>query len=259
MKNKKSCAKRKNKKNTDLLTGILKTFRDNFQKQIKIYIEKQQIETGKKIKPSAVKKDLSMYLGMGGDVRTISNWFRGKNIPEIDTIVLIANFFNCSIDELLTDNNPYENVKQNMLEKGFSEQAIKKMELWLRKVNINKSSLFEPTIQSNSWYPFDFLNSLLSNIYIDKLIQDFYMIFQQFLELGDEDIKNLNSKIPELNEDYFYIDSTEVLNLLVSKFPENKKSKISNFNQNINILMQAYTASYILKLYKDAAQKNKID
>lgn len=62
-----------------------------------------------RLKELRIKKGLSLLelsLLVGVSDQTISNWERGKNEPNIENIIKLANIFNVSIDYLLgrTDN-----------------------------------------------------------------------------------------------------------------------------------------------------------
>lgn len=50
--------------------------------------------------------------------KTISNWETGKTIPDIDSVIRLANLFNLSLDNLLLEgSNVVENIKKLKLQK----------------------------------------------------------------------------------------------------------------------------------------------
>lgn len=237
-------------KNND--TDIKEIFKKNFKKQLENYVQRYQTETGKEIKESDVKKELCYKIDVQ-DEKSISKWLNGNCVPKIDNIIEIAKFFNCSIDELLTMNNPYEEVNQQMMKKGFSEEAIKKIEMWLRNRGTKTFVLFGDSKEVN-WSPFDLINNLICNQYIDELIRDFFQISNEFFNLTKDDIEKINTIIPELKEADYCINNIQVLKNLLLELPESIKYNVQQIKDNIDSFIELHTAIYILKIYKKTIQ-----
>lgn len=241
---------------------IKAVFQKNFRKQIKNYITIVERENGKKPKESVVKKNLLQYLSdnyySNYDSKSVSKWYTGENLPQPEVIVLIAKFFNCSTDELLMDKNPYEQLNQQMREKGFSEEATKIIELWLRKNPKTQKVLFGDNIQVNDWGTFDFLNDLICNKEIDKLIGCYRDISEEFFNLSNDDIEKINAKIPELEQSHILRNNKEVLESLLLELPKKIKYKVQNIKDDIDLFIEIQTAIYILKLYKNETKRRNI-
>lgn len=65
--------------------------------------------TGKKIKSICVERkikpnQLAEFLGFSS-AAAIYKWFEGRGIPSIDNLVLVAELFNLSVEELLVMND----------------------------------------------------------------------------------------------------------------------------------------------------------
>lgn len=238
---------------------IKQVFKENFKKQIKVYIETINSETGKKIEEKDVKKSLESYLNshyQSHDIKAISNWYIGKNIPKPDVLVDIANFFNCTIDELLMDKNTYEEKNRQMREKGFSEEAIKKIELLLRKPP-KKTALFGEIIESE-FGSFEFLNDLICNQNINELIRYFSQISKEFFNLTKDDMEKINTIIPDLKESNNHINNIKLLKDLLLELPEPVKYNVQKIKDNIDLFIELHTAIYILKLYKESMHRKII-
>lgn len=236
--------------------NIKAIFQQNFKKQIKNYIEIYEIHTGKKIKKSVVKNNLLQYLSdnyySNYDLKSVSKWYTGKNLPLPEVIVLIAKFFNCTTDELLMNKNPYDKGNQEMREKGFSEEAIKKIELLLRKPP-KAIPLFGEIIESK-FGSFEFLNDLICNQNIDELIRYYIQISKEFFDLTKEDVEKINTIIPELKESIYRINNIQILKDLLFELPEPIKNNVQKIKSNMDSYINLHTAIYILKLYKKATQ-----
>lgn len=51
------------------------------------------------LKPKGVTTLLANYLEV--DTAAVCNWKSGKSFPEAETVIKIAEFFNCSVDAIL--------------------------------------------------------------------------------------------------------------------------------------------------------------
>ncbi len=68
-------------------------------------------DVGKKIKQLRISKDLTQAeLGrqLGVTYQAISNWENGRNTPDLQTVIKIAEIYKISVDELLLLADPYE-------------------------------------------------------------------------------------------------------------------------------------------------------
>ena len=71
------------------------------------------------------RKDLSERLGMNPS--TISAWKSKNNIPPIETLCIIADYFDISLDYLVRGHDFYNKDKHNIRNEIFSEiEAFKK-------------------------------------------------------------------------------------------------------------------------------------
>lgn len=61
-------------------------------------------------------------------IETVKNWEQGRNVPEIETLEKLCNFFHCDIDYLLGNMECETHDKQFIHDKtGLSENAINKL------------------------------------------------------------------------------------------------------------------------------------
>ena len=65
-------------------------------------------KTGEKIiylreKKMLTKKELSYMFGFS-DVRTVYHWERGRNLPKVDNLFMLADFLGTTVDELVEIN-----------------------------------------------------------------------------------------------------------------------------------------------------------
>ena len=231
-----------------------KDFGRGFLKQLSLY--KKNNYENLNVSDNQVYEDIAEFI----DYKTTANmnkWKKGEDWPSVNNFIKLAQFFNCSIDELFNRSNPYEQLNQQMKEKGFSEEATKIIERWLQKRPKTQNALLG-TIQVNDWGTFDFLNDLICNKEIDKLIGYYYNISEEFFKLSNNDIKQLNSNIPELKKDYIYRNNKEVLNSLLLELPKEIKQKVQNIKEDIDSFIEFQTAIYILKLYENVNKRKNM-
>lgn len=231
---------------------IKKDFGRGFSKQLEFY-KKNNYEKPD-ISDNEVYEDISNAIDYK-DTSNMNKWKNGKEYPTVENLFKLAQFFNCSIDELFDRANPYEQLNHQMREKGFSEEAIKIIELWLRKNPKTRKALFGDDIQVNDWGTFDFLNDLICNKEINKLIGYYYEISEEFFNLSNDDIEKLNTKIPELKQSYIYRDNEKVLKSLLLELPKEMKHKVQKIKDDIDLFLEFQTAIYILKIYENATKR----
>lgn len=72
----------------------------------------------KKIKPNPLGKELGISSG------SITNWKNGK-LPNGENLLKLANYFNVSVDYLLTGNNPNANIfPDTNMELSYNEKEM---------------------------------------------------------------------------------------------------------------------------------------
>ncbi len=63
--------------------------------------------------------------GLGGQLnvsrQTISNWELDETTPEMEKLILLSEFFNVSIDELIKGKNPQPKVKNDTIEIEYTK------------------------------------------------------------------------------------------------------------------------------------------
>lgn len=78
----------------------------------------QKLLDEKKLKNS----DVSRATGISN--MTLSDWKRGKTKPKIDKLQLIADYFNVSVDYLMTGKDVYELGKNDAILTSLSDRVI---------------------------------------------------------------------------------------------------------------------------------------
>lgn len=230
------------------LSGVKKVFVKQFKTQLKKCEEKYKLETGKKIKIPDIKKELAEYVGV--DVKTISKWNTGTDFPEIENLIKVAEFFSCSIDELFTNKNPYDEIKQKWEEKKLNEKAIEKAELLLREPPKIKPLWGDDDIPVPRWNTNKFFNDLLCSEDIDELIGYYFNISKEFFGLTNAEVEAVNASIKNDN----LLESNKLLSILCTNLPKEVQDKILENKNNIDTFIMLHTASYILKMYYDETQ-----
>lgn len=117
---------------------LLHTYKNNF----KIMIKKIRKDAG------YTQKTLADALGIS--IETIKNWEQGRNIPEIEIICRLCDFFDCDIDYL------FNNIECKKHDDEFIHQETGLSEIAIRNIRyINDFHEYN--------YKIDILNALLEN------------------------------------------------------------------------------------------------
>ena len=88
---------------------------------------------------------------MGVTDKAVSKWERGESVPDVLTLVQLAEVFDVTVDELLRDPNeipansggPIEHAMEAAVEKTLKRKANKRVILWLSSLLVwllNKQS-----------------------------------------------------------------------------------------------------------------------
>ena len=66
---------------------------------------------------------------LGQAVSTYNKWENAKNRPEIDTVIKIAQYYNCSVDYLVgIEDSPRRETADIVARTGLSDEAVKVLE-----------------------------------------------------------------------------------------------------------------------------------
>lgn len=81
---------------------------------------------------------------LGYSKQAVSNWEQSKNLPSVEVMKKLANYFNVTIDELISDNsiNEFEHLKTLLKINGYIKETdnISKedMEMLMKQFEIYK-------------------------------------------------------------------------------------------------------------------------
>lgn len=80
-------------------------------------------------------------------IETVKNWEQGRNVPEIDTLEKLCNFFHCDIDYLFGNMECETHDKQFIHDKtGLSAEAIEQLIKWNEKTKLPDNKFYRNSI-----------------------------------------------------------------------------------------------------------------
>ena len=95
------------------------------------------------------QKDIARIFNV--EQATVSNWEKGKRIPDSDMLIKLANFFGVSVDFLLgneqkkSEEEEIETLRQLLIKSGFMKQnedlSKEKLNMLMKFVKANKEFL----------------------------------------------------------------------------------------------------------------------
>ncbi|WP_423364010.1 DUF3955 domain-containing protein [Mycoplasma sp. P36-A1] len=83
---------------------------------------------GSQIKSLRVDNDLTqeqMANILNVSRQAVSNWENNKNLPDLETIILIANYFAISLDELILKDKTINNLTKKLIDDGNENKKAK--------------------------------------------------------------------------------------------------------------------------------------
>ena len=142
------------------------------------------------------QSDLARHLELTR--QSISLYYSGKITPELDTLVKIAEYFDVSLDYLVTGDRPEHN--QVRAELGLSEKAIENLK------NHQDDSAARNILLSDENFYSEFSEAMKMFLIFDLMTQDVKVFNDKFSDLGLEgkDILKMVSIEPaRIMENYF--------------------------------------------------------
>ena len=157
-------------------------------------------------------------------IETVKNWEQGRNVPEIETLEKLCNFFQCDIDHLLGNIECETHDKQFIHDKtGLSEDAIN----FLIEENENKDTIGKMIL------PEFFIN-------YDESEKPYIDLINYLLCKKNDTVKLLDYLYQYIFRSNFkyYIDDNDCLHTSVRLTDETEQSWVSyNVSQLSNILL----------------------
>lgn len=108
-------------------------------------------------------------------IETIRNWEQGRNVPELDTIYKLCDFFECDMDHLFNNISCHNHDTQFIQDKtGLSESNIERLANW--KDNSNKQGegydwarnsikALNSLLDCDNWFYHNVLNEIANYCY----------------------------------------------------------------------------------------------
>ncbi len=264
-----------------------KSFGNNYKYQKEIYMKKMSKQVNRKYTEDDFLNDLSEKIG-AKDNSTYFRWSKGKAIPKIPEIIKLSMMFGCSVDDLLkesTEKNKSEQVDKNdgtqvkgkkekenkdevllhfLKEQKFSEKMINKIiELInaLRRTTISQGSLFRNKSKTEIKISVpDFYTDLILNQEIEKPLEIFMDILDEFNKLSSEEIRVCKEALDINKEKYkskYKDDYTLLLETLTKNLPQDKRKKINDLIYQLNIYIDTHKSAYILRLFNNVVKNSK--
>ncbi len=85
------------------------------------------------------QKDLAEIFNI--EQATISNWEKGKRVPDSDMLIKISQFFNVSIDYLLGNENNNKTAEKDLKDKEIFKSVLQKAGYTTNNENISNKEL----------------------------------------------------------------------------------------------------------------------
>ncbi len=239
---------------------IQKTFYKNLNKQIIIFRDRYCVEKG--INKEYVK-DVEIYEAIAEKVNvkynTISRWHKAEMLPDMENIIKLARALNCTVDELLTGENRYQQYLEALEEKGISKYASEIIEKEIRATIPKCLFEIQGYIEPVKVDFFTVLNYMVENkeIFIETLERSSKEIEKIFRKLTDlEKYKDILSNSNNNNIKYEYLGQEisyyeDEYNKLKNSLPDDIKIELEKSEKNINKYYKMFISAYIVYLFNE--------
>lgn len=258
----------KSPKRIDVSVKLLKIFYLNLDRQIKIFKEAYCMKNNIDIQNVS---DKEIYNAIAEKVQvsynTISRWHKAELFPSMENMIKLAETLNCTLDELLTEKNIYQEYLLALEENGFSKKTLEIINKEIRATIPKPLFEIKGYVEPSKIDFFTVLNYMIENknIFVDTLIRDSKEVEKAFRKLTDfekyhkaiENNANIfnNATSGVLCQELSYYENTYIA--LINSLPNEIQLVLNNAKSNLNKCYEMYISAYIVYLFNEVYNKYK--
>lgn len=234
--------------------NVKEIFGNNFSNFLELKKKKLILENHKnidEIDDTDVYEKIVEYVGQI-EVSTFNRWKNGKIVPPAEQLVRISKFFECTVDELITDSNPYAELERYLQENRFSSELINKLIEILKIKRMTQKHLFGNSKETPVINVADFYTELVTDDVVNKIIKIFNGILSAFDDLTENELEQCQKVIKENKDKYIskYKDNhTLQLETLEVNLPSEVRDNIVKYKDELDTLIKLNTSAYIMRLF----------
>lgn len=242
--------------------NLKEIFGNNFSNFVELYKKKIAVEKHKDItnvKDNDVYDDMFLVVGQK-EYSTTNRWKNGEVLPSCDNLIRISKFFGCTVDELITDSNPYAELEMYLQENGFSSELINKLIEILKIKRMTQIHLFGNTKEIPVINVSDFYTELVTCNDVSQIIKIFNEMLSAFDDLTDTELEQCKKAIKENKDKYIskYKDNyTLQLETLEVNLPTKVRDSIVRYKDELDTFIKLNTSAYIMRLFNQISNTSE--
>lgn len=232
--------------------NVKEIFCNNFSNFVELYKKKIALEKGiANVSDNDVYDDMFLVVGQK-EYSTANRWKNGDVLPSYDNLIRISKFFGCTVDELITNSNPYAELEKYLQENRFSSELINKLIEILKIKRMTQNHLFGNSKETPVINVADFYTELVTDDVVNKIIKIFNGILSAFDDLTENELEQCQKVIKENKDKYIskYKDNyTLQLETLEVNLPSEVRDNIVKYKDELDTLIKLNTSAYIMRLF----------
>lgn len=242
--------------------NVNEIFGNNFFNFVELYKKGLVLELHKdidKITDTDVYNKMFKYVGQV-DASTLNRWKNKKAVPSAEQLVKISKFFGCTVDELITNSNPYAELEKYLEDNGFSGKLITKLIEILKIKRMTQAHLFGEPKETPVINVVDFYTELITGDDVNEVIKIFNSILSAFDDLTENELEQCEKVIKENKDKYIskYKDNyTLQLETLEVNLPSEVRDSIVRYKDELDTFIKLNTSAYIMRLFNQISNTSE--
>ena len=240
--------------------NVKEIFCNNFSNFVELYKKKIALEKGiANVSDNDVYDDMFLVVGQK-EYSTANRWKNGDVLPSYDNLIRISKFLGCTVDELITNSNPYAELEKYLQENGFSSKLINKLIEILKIKRMTQNHLFGNSKETPVINVADFYTELVTGDDVSQIIKIFNGILSEFDDLTEDELEQCQKVIKENKDKYIskYKDNYTIqLETLVVNLPSEIRNNIVKYKDELDTLIKLNTSAYIIRLFNQILNKSE--